>query len=300
MKTTKAFVYIIVAGVLWGTSGVFVHYLAPYGFSALQMTAVRGTVSFLCMLAFVLLRAREALRVRPWELFLLAGCGVSLVGSAAFYYASMQLTSVSTAVVLMYTAPVYVMLVSVSLFKERLTGLKLFSVGCMLLGCVLVSGIIGGLRVDAVGILLGVLSGISYASYNLLTKFAMRRGCNTLSVTLYSFFFMALVAWAICSPWQMGACVALDPLPVLTLCLLLGLVTHVSPYIFYTLALRTLPAGTASALSIVEPMAATVISCIFLGERLQWIAILGILFILTATLLLSRTETKKSTEENEI
>jgi len=49
---TKAFIYIVIAGILWGTAGIFVHYLAPFGFSSLQMTAIRGSVAAIAMTVY--------------------------------------------------------------------------------------------------------------------------------------------------------------------------------------------------------------------------------------------------------
>ena len=43
---TKAFIYVIIAGIAWGTSGIFVNFLAPYGYTSLQMTALRGAVCY--------------------------------------------------------------------------------------------------------------------------------------------------------------------------------------------------------------------------------------------------------------
>ena len=62
---------------------------------------------------------------------------------------------------------------------------------------------------------------------------------------------------------------------------------------FYTKAMRTLPAGTASALGIVEPMAATVFSIAFLDERLSVISVAGIILILLAVFLLGKAEGKE-------
>ena len=75
---TKSIIYVIVAGVLWGTSGIFVHYIAPFGFTSLQMTATRAAVSFLGILGYVLIAKRELLRVKFGELPLLLGIGASL------------------------------------------------------------------------------------------------------------------------------------------------------------------------------------------------------------------------------
>ena len=285
---TKAFIFIVIAGLLWGTSGIFVHFMAPYGFTSLQITSVRGTVSFLGMFLFVLFKDRSLLRVRMRHLLLYAACGVCLYLTAACYFTSMQMTSVSTAVVLMYTAPIYVAIVSAFFFDEKFTKFKLFSVACMLVGCVLVSGVVTGLAFDVWGILIGVASGLSYAAYNVFTKLAIRSGGHPLSLTVYAFLTMSLIAAVIAPPFGTLSVIASAPAVCVPLCISVGVVTFIAPYFLYTVALSDLPAGTASALSIVEPMAATVFSVIFLGETIHPLAWGGIALILAATLMLSR------------
>jgi drug/metabolite transporter (DMT)-like permease len=202
----------------------------------------------------------------------------------------MQMTSVSTAVVLMYAAPMYVMLYSVSFFGERFSRTKLVAVFCMLLGCCLVSGIVGGLEFDALGILIGALSGIAYAAYNILTKISMRRGNSPVSTTLYGFLVMSVLAASVCHPGEMVACVAASPGKTLVLLVGLGIVTFVLPYVLYTLAMREMPAGTVSALSIVEPLSATVFGIVLFDEPLDWFSGIGIVLIFAAVLLLARGE----------
>ena len=160
----RALIYIILAGIFWGTSGIFVHYLAPFGFSSLEMTGMRALVSFLVILIFALIRNRSLLKLKPIMLPLLFGIGAMLFLTAYFYYSAMQQTSVSTAVVLMYTAPIYVIIISALFFGEKFTPMKIVAVLMMLIGCAFVSGIIGGLKFDPIGILIGVGSGLTYAA----------------------------------------------------------------------------------------------------------------------------------------
>lgn len=294
---TKAILYIILAGMCWGTSGLFSHYLRPYGFTALHMTAVRATVSFICMAVFVLIRNRKLFRAKPSSLPLYAGIGVSVFFTAALYFSAMELTSVSTAVVLMYSSPIYVMLFSVLFLKERFTLLKAMSIGYMLAGCVFVSGVIGGLKFDPLGILLGVLSGIAYAAYNVLTKIAMDRGHEPLTVNVYSFAAMAAVALAVCQPVGIVTNAAKAPAVTIPLLIGLGVVTFILPYFLFTLAMKELSAGTASTLSIVEPMAATVFSILILGEDPTVLSVVGIVLILFAVVVIGLTE--KNPEKKE-
>ena len=76
----------------------------------------------------------------------------------------------------------------------------------------------------------------------------------------------------------------------------IGIFTFVLPYFFYTLSMRDLPAGTASALSIIEPLAATLFSAIIFGELPGIISAIGILLIIIATVLLGKSENNSSSD----
>ena len=281
---------IVVAGVLWGTSGVFVHYMTPYGFSPLQLTALRGSVALAFMALTLPGRRPSPFAVDRRQLLLCMGSGLGFFATASCYYAAMRLVGVSTAAVLMYTAPVLVLLYSAVFLGERLTAFKSLLILMMPVGCVLVSGGIGSMRFDLLGILLGIASAFAYAAYNVFTKLALRRGADASTVTFYTFLFMAMAAILSCRPWEMVACVVKAPAATLLWSLGLGVVTAVLPYFLYALALRVLPAGTASALSVVEPVSATLFGVFLLREEIDLYAGIGILLILLAVCLLSLGE----------
>ncbi len=287
-----SFAFVILAGVLWGTSGLFVQLLAPYGFTTLQISAVRGGVSFVAVALFALLFDRSLFRVRWWELLLCLFIGVALFGTGNCYFYALQLTSISTAVVLMYTEPALVMLFSVLFLKEKITPLKLVSLCTMLFGCVLVSGILGDFKPNPVGILIGLLSGVSFAAYNILTKIAVDKGMRPLSVTLYGFLFASSLSLALSNPVELVRTAASALGETLPLLVAIGLVSFVAPYLLYTMAMRALPVGTVSALGIVEPMAATVFGILFLKEHLTVLSAVGIAAILLAVVLLGLAENK--------
>ncbi len=289
MKKT-AFLYIVVAGIFWGTSGIFVNLLAPYGFSSFQMTFVRALVSFFAMAIYTLILDRRLFKLKLSELPFYILLGLSLFGTATCYYSSMQMASVSVAVVLMYTAPIYVMIFSVAALGEKISVLKLVSVVLMLLGCCLVSGIIGGMRFHIGGILIGALSGILYALYNIVAKLAFRRRSHPQTATLYSFLTMALVAALFSAPRSLGESISSAPSKTIPLLIGLGIFTFVIPYFLYNMAIKELPAGTASALGIIEPMAATVFSVLLFKEKLGALPLIGIILILAAVVMLGISE----------
>ena len=289
----SALLYLIIASILWGTSGIFVHFLAPYGFSAVQMTAMRGVVSSVAFVVYALLRDRSLFKTTFKEFVTFAFSGIFIFGTASCYYASMQASSVSTAVVLMYTAPIFVMAFSVAFFGEKMNWLKGISVALMLIGCALVSGVIGGMTFNPVGILLGLASGILYSAYNIFAKIEMMHHSNPISATLYCFVVMGIVSFAASNPAELFALTAKAPGAIIPLGIGIGICTSVLPYFLYTLSLRDLPVGTASTLGIIEPMAATVFSVAFLGERLSIPSVCGILLILGAVFVLNKAEVKQ-------
>ncbi len=285
-----AFIQIILAGILWGTSGIFVRYLAPYGFTSLQMTFFRSIVSCVCMSLFILIHNKNLFKVSLKELLLFAGSGISFFLTASCYFYSMQATSISTAVVLMYTAPIFVMIYSVMFLNEKLTPIKTLAVITMIAGCSLVSGIIGGLKFNGVGIIAGFMSGIAYSSYNILTKIQMKNNSNPISAILYCFFFAVLIGAFTCGVDKIPQSMAIAPHVTLPLVIGMGLMTCITPYFLYTLALKKIPAGTAASLGIIEPMAATLFSVILFNEPLSKASVCGIVLILGAVFMLSNND----------
>ena len=289
-----SFLYIVIASVLWGTSGIFFNILEPYGFTPLQMTAMRGTVAAVTMCVFVLFYNRKLFKVKIKELIIFAASGLCVFGTASCYFSSINEASVSTAVILMYTAPIFVVVYSVLFLGEKLNLPKIISIILVILGCALVSGVIGGMEFSAMGIVFGLASGICYSAYNILTRVEMMHGCNSVSATLYSFIFMGMAALAASKPAAMLPIIAAEPVKMILLIIAIGICTCVLPYFFYTLALRDIPAGTASAMGIIEPMAATLFSVIFFDEKLSIFSAVGIVLILAAVVMLGRNESKNA------
>ncbi len=285
----RAIIFIVLAGVLWGTSGIFVHYLAPLGLTSLQMTTIRSSVSAVCMVLYAVIKDRSMFAINKKALFMSLISGGAVFFTAFSYYAAIQLTSVSTAVVLMYTSPIFIMAFSVAFMGERLNLFKLLAVVFMIAGCGLVSGIIGGMKFSPMGIFLGFVSSIAYSTYNIVAKFQMKNQTSPLSACMYCYIFMTIISLVFSTPGNIVTVAVENPAYVWVMagC---GLCTCVLPYFLYTMSLKYLPVGTASALSIVEPMAATFFSVTLLGEKLTVYSVCGIILILGSVFLLSRIE----------
>ena len=279
---------IVLAGVSWGTTGVFTTFLREYGFEPLHMASARNLIAAVVMLLGIMLGYRKGFRVQKTDLPALILGGISLYATGAFYYACMETTSLSTAVVLMYTAPIIVMLVSVFFLGEQFNWKKLMATLFALVGCGLVTGMIGGIRISTVGIVLGFLCAIAYSSYNICTKVAMRQGTNPIGATMYYFLFASIIALGVGRVHEIPRLITDHPIPSLWLLFGLGIITTVVPYLFYTFAMRKVPAGVASAMASIEPLTATVISIVFFQEKLTVYSLLGMCLILSAVIIVAK------------
>ncbi len=194
----------------------------------------------------------------------------------------------STAAILLYTSPIWIMLMSVLFFREKLNRIKLTALALAFAGCVLVSGISGeGLTLT--GLLLGLGSGIGYGLYSILGTVALRK-YSPYTVTTYTFLFAAAGSWLVCGPADMipKFAAAADPAGLILFCCLTGLVTAVIPFLSYTLGLRTVEASRAGILATVEPLVATLVGIVVFSEPLSLLSGLGIVLILAAVILLNR------------
>ena len=193
----------------------------------------------------------------------------------------------STAAILLYTSPIWVMLMAVAFLHERITRRKLLALVFAFGGCALVSGIGSG-GVNALGLIVGVVSGIAYGLYSILGSIALRR-YSPFVVTAIAFSVAALAVLAIANPADMAAkLAAAEKLPgLLALVLATGIVTAVIPFLLYTFGLEAVEPSRAAILATVEPMMATVLGIIVYREGMSLQSALGILCILAAIVVLN-------------
>ena len=286
----RSLLYIILASVFWGSSAIFFKLLTPFGFQPIHLTAMRGIVSAIAIILYALITNRTLFKASIKELVLFVSSGIAVFLTAFFYYASISYSSVSVAVMLMYTAPVFVAAYSVAFLGEKLTRSKIVSIVLVIVGCALVSGILNGVAYSLTGIAFGLLSGIMYSSYNIIARIAMMNKSNSLSATLYCFTTMGIISLVAGDIGGITQIACADFAVTLPLMIGIGICTCVIPYFLYTLALRYIPAGTASAIGILEPISATVFSVAFFNEKLTLSGFCGIIFVLFAVFILSRTD----------
>lgn len=279
---------VIIASVFWGSMGIFVRAMGKYGFDSIQIAALRLTVAaaVFAVLHCVLERGALWIAVRDIPLFLGLGLG-SILFFTVCYFSAINMMTLSTAAILLYTSPIWVMLMACVFFKERMTARKLAALVCAFGGCVLVSGIGGG-AMTARGLIVGLCSGIGYGLYSILGSVALKK-YSAVTVTTYTFVIAAAGAWIICDPADMTAKLAAaeSVWRLAWLVVLTGLVTAVIPFAAYTRGLMYVEPSRAAILATVEPMVATLLGALVFAEPVTLLSGLGIVLILVSVVMLN-------------
>ena len=279
---------IILAGCFWGSMGIFVRKLTTFGFSAFQIVSIRITLAALIFSLVLLIKDRRGFKISPKDIPLFLGLGFgSILFFTVCYFTAITMMPLSTAAILLYTSPVWIMLMSILFFHEKLDKRKLIALALAFAGCVLVSGISGhGMTVT--GLLVGLGSGIGYGLYSILGKIALRK-YSSYTVTTYTFIFAAAGSWIINQPADMISkfSSSQDFGFLIILCFLTALITAVIPFLSYTLGLESVEASKAGIIATIEPMVATLIGIIVFAEKLTIMSGAGILLILAAVVILN-------------
>ncbi|GKV68859.1 EamA family transporter [Sporosarcina sp. NCCP-2716] len=290
MKTQSGMrIYAVTIGgaVCWGLIGLFIAPLYDRGFSAWDVVAIRAIISFGLLALFMVVFFRDQLRTRWKDQIFFACAGVfSLALFNYFYFEVFARSSLSLAVTLLYTGPLFVTLLSRVFFKEPLTARKGLALLCAIAGCGLVVGLLpsGAGSVSGVTLALGILSGFCYALYTMFTKPVTQR-YSALTITTYTFFYMCL--FTVPTSGLFADVGRFQHRDVWVAALLLSLVSTVAAYNLYTSGLAHLEAGKASILSTIEPIVAVLAGVLLLGDRLDIWQSAGIALVLFSAVLVA-------------
>lgn len=275
---------------IFGTIGIFVRNI---GLPSSLIALVRSVVGLLFLLAVTALRRESfSLSALKGKLLLLALSGIAMGFNWILLFEAYRYTTVATATLCYYLAPVFLILASPFVLGEGLTAKKLLCVFVALVGMVPVSGVLqagfSGLQ-ELKGILLGAGAALLYACVVLLNK---RSGESPpIKRTMVQMGAAALVLL----PYVLLTedLTVLSPTPAgLVLLLVVGIVHTGLAYLFYFGSMNHLEAHTLAVFSYIDPIVAILLSALLLKEPLGFGSILGAVLILGAAFVSEQPEKK--------
>lgn len=256
------YLFVAIAAVLWGLLGPVTRIAFAAGMGAVEVAFWRALLgaAFFAVHAIVIRRVRLDRRDVP---SVIAFGVVGVAGLLACYSRAVETGGAALAAILLYTAPVWVALLSAIFLGERMTRRTLVALGIATLG---VGGIAlssggGGVRLTAAALGWGLASGFTYALYYLFGKrYFARYATATLfiyALPIGALAMLPLVNFTHKTPAAWGALA------------FLGLVPTYLAYVFYSAGLRRVQATRAATVATVEPVVAAIAAYALWGERLS-------------------------------
>ncbi|MCR6108939.1 EamA family transporter [Bacillus sp. A301a_S52] len=276
---------VMLAAICWGISGGIANILMNKGWDPMVISLYRGAVGFIFFFAWFLFRFSQNWMYSPrlyiWSL--LAGVGVA--GNFTFYAFSIQAASIAVAATLMYTAPVFVLLISFLLRIERSTWLKWGCISGVIMGVILLTGAYNtnSISVSYLGAAAGLAAGLFYALFIFGFKNASSIGKPQSTLTI-AFFSFCLILFLFTDSAEIVSVMTSNDIGWF---LLLGVVGAGISFIFYVIGIHLTAPSTASIVAMVEPVTASLFGVLLLGDHLTTIQLLGMLLILVTITVLS-------------
>ncbi|MCK0770058.1 DMT family transporter [Chromohalobacter canadensis] len=282
---TGATALVVLASFCWGLSGGIGGMLMADDWDAFVVSFYRGAIGLVFVLGWLAIRPRKSGLSNPrlWGWSAVAGLGVA--GNFAFYFLSISQGSVAVAATLMYSAPIFVYLLSFVLKLEKPTPLKWAAIVVVMLGIVLLTRIydVGAGGITLLGVGAGLLAGVSYAVFIFGFKYAAPHG-SPQAILVIAFAVLAVLLAGLGDTSQ-----TLDVLhtPDWPLFVTLGILGAGLSFIFYVNGLHHTAPAVASIVAMVEPVTASLFGVVVLGESLVSIQIVGMVLILATVTALS-------------
>ncbi len=290
----KGLFFIALAGISWSTTGIFAKNLLTNGFSSIEVSFMRLFLGSLLFLIYFLVANIKLLKIDKKGLILTFFMGVITQGIFNLvFFASVERIGVINGTILLYLAPLFITFFSVILFKEHLTPLKHLGVGLSIIGSILaLTGAVFDFKdLSALGVLLGVASGLGYSLVSVFSKFGLKR-YHAKTLIFYSFTFGAAFIFPLVNIGDLATKV--HGTKVILSILGLGIFSATVAYIFYFEGISTgLDLSKVGVMSMVELIFAIIFAVLFVSETLNPIKILGIGLIVLSIYLINKKSVSK-------
>lgn len=285
----------VISMVIFGTIGIFRKFI-PLDSAIISFS--RGIIGTLFLILFLLIK-KDKPNFKEMKtyfvLLIISGCLIGV--NWLFLFESYKYTSVATSTLCYYMAPIFLMIASVFVFKEKV---KLINVICMLIafvGMIFVSGVLENGFNDKnaiLGVLYGLAAAVLYATVILLNKKIKVE--NAYNKTLVQLFFSAivLVPYLILNKSFNG--IVLD-VKICILILIVGVIHTGISYVLYFGSITKVKTHFISIFSYIDPVVAIILSAIILKENMSFLGIIGAILILGVSLFMEIYDIKQKHQE---
>lgn len=282
----------ILAGIMFGSSGIFVRTLTQNGIDPTTLLFLRFSIAIIPILLAIFLTDRELFKIDKSDIPLFIACAICIIGLNLCYNESMNTIPLSLAAVLLSLAPIYVIIIAYIAFGEKITSKKVICMLLAIFGCVLMTGVLENsmMNISVFGIACGIGAGLFWAFYLIASKKSIKNGKHTFTILLYSIIIISIALIPFTDFGQINAFVSINPLLTIVFLIIHSTFSFALPYVFSTLSLNFIDSGTSSIfMSASEPFAALLFGLLIYGEIPTLVMLCGFILTLVSMTILSRS-----------
>ena len=299
LKNLRHEIYLVFGSLFFAISSIPAKLAMESGLSAFRLTQIRTMGAFLVLFLYVYLKNKNSLRINLKELPIFIAFG--LFGFAAvnlFYFLAIQRLNVGVALIIEFTAPIWIVLWMRFIQKKIVSKLMWWGLVIGLTGLVLIAQVWRGLTLDGLGVTFALLDACALALYFLVGEKLV--GVKSSEATMAWGFGVSSAFFAIIQPWwtfpfeELGRVVDLTgrlagiSIPTYYLILWIIVLGTAVPYFLVLNGLRGLSAATSSSIGMLEPVFGGIFAWIFLYEKLNFIQSVGAVVVLIGIYLANR------------
>jgi drug/metabolite transporter (DMT)-like permease len=295
-RPALGYAMVISAALLFALNGTVSKVVLQSGISPLELTQARTTGAFLGFAVVLALTRRQTLRLTRRELPYLIVFGIAGVAFVQWlYFVAIGRLPIGIALLLEYLGPILIAIWAWTVFKEPIRRRIWLALVLAVVGLSLVVEVWSGLSLDGLGVAAALAAAVAYAVYVLMAEHAVGWR-DPASLSAYGFLFAALF-WAGVQPLWRFPTRRLDDsvsllghlerfaLPVWLLVLYVIVAGTMITFLLVAAALRHVSATRVGIVAMLEPVAASVVAFLWLGESFGTAQLIGGSVVLAAILI---------------
>ena len=300
----KAALIVALSAASFGFLGVPVRFLHENGFAPLDITAVRLFVTTIALVLIALVVDRDLFKVRKKDLLFFILFGFFKLMSDVTLFRAQVTIELSLSTLLQMTAPYYVLVISLFLFKERITLMKILAMFVAFIGCIFVTGVItGGMHsLDFVGVASALISGLFFGLYTIGCKLSSDKGYKPVTTMMYMFLFASLMTIPFANDVKVVE--SFVDVHLIVGVLSLGVLMTLIPFFVSTWGVQKLEASKVSLISVMEVITACIVGYFLFDEEMTLLNIIGMSLVVASIVIMdlkiNREIRKRSNKVSEV
>lgn len=284
------YIMVLLAAMLWGTTGTAQNYISGDA-HPLTIGAFRLMIGGFSLLLFTFLTKGIIFRTIPWPAALLSALSMALF--QPLFFSSVQLTGIAIGtVVAIGSAPVLAGMIEWLFLKKRPDRIWAIATAMAIVGSILLFANKGSADVNSLGVAMALGAGLAFALYAIASKYVLE---TMEAVPAVALIFSVAAVMLLPSLFFFDVSFILNPADA-GIILYLGFATTSLAYILFSRGLKRIPSSSAVTLSLAEPLTASVLGVLIVGEVLSGLSWAGIGLLLCGILVLTLGKRKKVVE----